>query len=432
MSLKDSTSGKLFDLAKEYMPGGVNSPVRAFKAVNRSPLFIKKAEGSKIFDADDNEYIDLICSWGALILGHSHPQVIGEVKKALDYGTSYGLSHEAEIKIAREITRAVPSIERVRMVNSGTEAVMSAIRLARGFTGKKKIIKFEGCYHGHFDPLLVKAGSGAMTLSMPDSKGVPPESIENTILLPYNDLDEFEKAVKKTDDISCVIVEPVAGNMGVIPPKDGFLQGMREITRDNDILLIFDEVITGFRLCYGGAQDYYKISPDITCLGKVIGGGFPVGAYGGRADIMEYIAPEGPVYQAGTLSGNPIALTAGLTTLELLKDGGVYENLRKNSKRLRDGIREIATEAGVDAFVSGAESMSCIFFTPDAIHDYKSAKKSDTKKYAAFFNKMLEEGILLPPSQFESLFISDAHTKEDIDTIIEATEKGFAEVKSIR
>ncbi|MFZ2456062.1 MAG: glutamate-1-semialdehyde 2,1-aminomutase [Candidatus Altiarchaeia archaeon] len=432
MKSKDSNSRKLFAEAKKYIPGGVNSPVRAFKEVDGEPVFIRKASGAILYDVDGNKYVDLVCSYGALILGHARPEVIGAARRTLRYGTNYSAPTQIEIAMAKEIAGSVKSIEKVRMVNSGTEATMSAIRLARGYTGKDKIIKFDGCYHGHVDSLLVKPGSGALTLSLPDSSGIPAGVVENTISVPYNDLDAFEKTVKKEkENLACVIVEPVAGNMGVVPPKDGFLAGLREITEDHDVLLIFDEVITGYRLCYGGAQDHYKVYPDITCLGKIIGGGFPVGAYGGRADIMDQVAPDGPVYQAGTLSGNPVALSAGLSTLGILKRKGVYGKLEKNAGKLKKGITELAEENRVDVQVAGEGSMFCIFFSPDAVHDVVSAKRADKKKYSIFFNSMLDDGLYLPPGQFESLFLSTAHVRGDLDKILEACGEGFKEVSRL-
>ncbi len=422
--MKDSNSKRLFKEAQGYIPGGVNSPVRAFNSVGRNPLFVKNASGSRIYDADNNEYIDMVCSWGALILGHSHPKVVSAIKNAVENGTSYGLSTELEINFAKLICNAIPSIEKIRATNSGTEAVMSAIRLARGFTGKKKIVKFDGCYHGHSDSMLVKAGSGMATI-ITDSKGIPEEIVKNTISLPYNNTEILEDFIKKNEDIACVIIEPVAGNMGVVLPDKNFLEGLRGITEDKGILLIFDEVITGFRLCYGGAQNYFGIEPDLTCLGKIIGGGFPVGAYGGRDDIMSLVSPEGPVYQAGTLAGNPVALTAGIETLKILKKRKIYNDLSEKSKMLVDGLKGITRDNGVEVFISQIESLFSLFFIKKRVYDYETAKKSDTGMYRRFFNKMLSSGILLPPSQFEAMFLSSAHTIRDIEDILTAAEKVF-------
>lgn len=420
-------SEELFELAKKYIPGGVNSPVRAFKAVGMHPLFIKEGKGSKIYDVDSNEYIDYVCSWGPLILGHAHSEVIAEVKKILEKGTSFGAPTSLEVKMAEAITEAVPSIEEVRMVSSGTEAVMSAIRLARGYTGRNKIIKFEGCYHGHSDGLLVKAGSGVATLGLPDSPGVPKEVAKDTITLPFNNFDALKKVVsEQAGDIACVIIEPVAGNMGVVLPKPGFLDELRVLTKENNIVLIFDEVITGFRLSYGGAQAYYNIEPDLTCLGKIIGGGFPVGAFGGRRKIMEMVAPSGPVYQAGTLSGNPVAMAAGLATLKILSRSGFYQDLEQKSAMLISGLKEAAEQAGTEAIINAVGSMLTVFFTGVKVIDYQTAKSSDTGKYAQFFKNLLEKGIYFPPSQFEAVFISQAHSRSDLERTVEAAKQAFS------
>lgn len=429
MELPLLKSRELFEKANQYLIGGVNSPVRAFKAVSGQPIFIERGLGSKIYDVDGNEYIDYVCSWGALILGHAHPQVIEAVKYACDKGTSFGAPTEIEIELAKVIIEAIPSIELIRMVNSGTEAVMSAIRVARGYTKRDKIIKFEGCYHGHSDSLLVKAGSGATTLGIPDSLGIPTNLAKDTIVLPYNDLEIAKEIIKKEgEQIACVIVEPIAANMGLILPKEGFLQGLREITQQYGILLIFDEVITGFRVAYGGAQQLYGIKPDITCLGKIIGGGFPVGAYGGKKEIMEMVAPVGKVYQAGTLSGNPIAMHAGLYTINLLAQSNVYEELDRKTTFLIEGLQSSAKSYGLDLFFTKIGSLFCIFFSDEEIVDYQTANKSDTNKYATYFREMLNQKIYLPPSQFETGFVSIAHTQEDIERTIEASKYGFKRV----
>ncbi len=419
-------SQELFAEAQKYIPGGVNSPVRAFKSVGLNPLFIAKAKGSKIYDVDGNEYIDYVASWGPMILGHASDEINAAVKAALENGTSYGAPTELEVEMAKLVVEAMPSVEKVRMVSSGTEAVMSAIRLARGYTGRSKFIKFEGCYHGHSDALLVQAGSGVTTLGLPDSPGVTKGAAQDTINLPHNDLEAVDRAIREQyKDIAAVIIEPVAGNAGVIPPKEGFLEGLRKITKEYGILLIFDEVITGFRVSYGGAQAYYNVMPDLTTMGKIIGGGFPVGAFGGRAEIMDYIAPVGSVYQAGTLSGNPIAMTAGITLLNILKDPKVYEELDRKGKMFADGLKEAAAEAGVNAQFTRVGSLSCMFFTDKPVYDYQSAKMSDTAKYAAYFKTMLEQGIYLAPSQFEATFMSLAHTDEDIERTINAAKKAL-------
>jgi len=419
-------SKKLFEEANQYLVGGVNSPVRAFKAVSSQPIFLERGIGSKIYDVDWNKYIDYVCSWGALILGHAHPQVVEAVKCACDKGTSFGAPTEVELKLAKKIIEAIPSIELIRMVNSGTEAVMSAIRLARGYTKRDKIIKFEGSYHGHSDSLLVKGGSGAATLGLPDSLGIPINLAEKTITLPYNNLENVQEVLKKEgEQIACLIVEPIAANMGLIPPQEGFLPGLRELTQQYGILLIFDEVITGFRVTYGGAQQLYGIKPDITCLGKIIGGGFPVGAYGGKKEIMEMIAPLGGVYQAGTLSGNPVAMSAGLETLNLLAQPGLYEELAKKTTLLVSGLQESAKISGIKSFFTQVASLFCIFFTESKVIDYQTAKKSDTNSYAIYFKEMLKQGIYLAPSQFETGFVSLAHDYEDIEKTVKASRYGF-------
>ncbi len=426
--MKTSRSKNLYTKALNLIPGGVNSPVRAFKAVNSNPLFIAKASGSKIWDVDGNKFIDYVMSWGPLILGHSHPEVISAVKNALKNGTSYGAPTEIEIKMAELIKKMMPSIELVRMVNSGTEATMSAIRLARAYTGRKKIIKFEGCYHGHADSFLVKAGSGATTLGIPSSPGVPDELASLTLNAKFNDIESVQKLIDENkNEIACIIVEPVPGNMGVVLPKNDFLKKLREICDRENIVLIFDEVITGFRLAPGGAQEFFGVKPDLTTLGKIIGGGFPVGAYGGKKEIMQLIAPSGPVYQAGTLSGNPIAMTAGYTTLKILyeKRKTIYKQLDAKARYLAESFREIADGNGVKIQVHQIGSMMTVFFTDGEVYDYESALKSDTKKFARFFNLMLENGIYLPPSQFEAMFLSTAHTDEDLEKTIKAFERSI-------
>lgn len=422
-------SKKLFIEAQKYIPGGVNSPVRAFKAVGGNPIFIERGLGSKIYDIDGREYIDYVLSWGPMIIGHAHPDVTSILKRAVDRGTSFGAPTEPEVTLAKMINRIYPSMEMVRLVNSGTEATMSAIRLARGYTSRDKIIKFEGCYHGHADSLLVKAGSGATTLGVPDSPGVPADLAEKTITLPFNNLDAAKKTLEKVGkEIACIIVEPVPGNMGLIPPEDGFLEGLRELSTRYDILLIFDEVMSGFRVAYGGAQGLYNIRPDLTCLGKVIGGGLPVGAFGGRRKIMEKIAPVGPVYQAGTLSGNPLAITAGIKTLEILGAPGIYDSLLEKTRELHDGLKDAAKKAGVPIYTTLVGSELCVFFNQGKVIDYATAKMSDTKAFARFFAAMLARGIYLPPSQFETLFLSTEHSDADINKTIDAARRAFREV----
>ncbi|OIP88053.1 MAG: glutamate-1-semialdehyde-2,1-aminomutase [Syntrophaceae bacterium CG2_30_49_12] len=414
--MKSSSRG-LFEEAKKYMPGGVNSPVRAFGAVDATPLFISEARGAKIYDVEGREYIDYLLSWGPMILGHSHPAVIEAINQAARRGTSYGAPTELEIEMARLLVDAFPSLEMVRMVNSGTEAVMSAIRLARGYTGREKIIKFEGCYHGHADSLLVKAGSGVATLGIPDSPGVPRRLAELTITLPFNDTGAVRSAVEQYgDDLACIIVEAVAGNMGVVPPMPGFLETLREITSQHDTLLIFDEVITGFRLTYGGFQNLAGIKPDLTCLGKIIGGGLPVGAFGGKKDIMEKLAPSGPVYQAGTLSGNPVAISAGIATLKILRKGATgYDETNRRTSLLCEGMKELFTKGDIPVCINRIGSMFTVFFTPHPVFDFSSALRSDTKRFGSFFREMLANQIYMAPSQFETSFVSFAHTDEDIE-----------------
>ncbi|HKG59188.1 MAG TPA: glutamate-1-semialdehyde 2,1-aminomutase [Pyrinomonadaceae bacterium] len=418
-------SEKLFATAQNLIPGGVNSPVRAFRGVGGIPRFIRSARGATITDVDGNTYIDYVGSWGPMILGHADEEVVAAVQEVAAGGTSFGAPTELEVELAQEVVDAVPSIEMVRMVSSGTEATMSAIRLARGVTGRTKLVKFEGCYHGHADSLLVKAGSGVATLGLPDSPGVPAALAQNTLTLPFNDVPALEKVFAEHADIAAVIVEPVVGNMGCVPPLDGYLEAIRKLTRDHGALLIFDEVMTGFRLSRGGAQERYGITPDITTLGKIIGGGLPVGAYGGSRDIMNNIAPAGSIYQAGTLSGNPLSMTAGLVTLRRLRDKSVYDRLEAASKRLCDGLADAAGEMGVKTVTNRVGSMWTSFFTSEPVVDWNSANKSDRQRYGKFFHAMLAEGVYLAPSQFEAGFVSLAHTDEIIDKTTEAARKAI-------
>lgn len=421
MSRKYELSAAAFDRAKNVIPGGVNSPVRAFRSVGLTPAFIAKGEGSRLFDIDGNEFIDYICSWGPLIAGHAHPEVVSAIERTARLGTSFGAPTELETSMAELVCERVPSVEIVRMVNSGTEATMSALRLARGYTGRNKIVKFEGSYHGHADSLLIKAGSGVATLGLPDSPGVPESVAGHTITMPYNDLDAVREAFARYgDDIAAVIVEPIAGNMGVVPPLPGFLQGLRDLTSHYGSLLIFDEVMTGFRVHIHCAQGLYDITPDLTCLGKVIGGGLPVGAYGGKREIMEQMAPSGPIYQAGTLSGNPLAMAAGYATLQLLGRPGAYEELERKAARLEQGMLANAQEAGIAVTINRVGSMVCPFFTAGPVTDYASAKTSDLEKFNRYFAAMLDLGVMVAPSQFEGMFVSLAHTDEDIEATIAA------------
>ncbi len=417
----------LYRSAQELIPGGVNSPVRACLSVGTDPLFIERADGCRLFDADGNVYIDYIGSWGPMILGHRHPAVIAAISSVLAQGTSYGAPTELENNLAEMIVNAVPSVDMVRMVNSGTEATMSAIRLARGYTGRDKIIKFDGCYHGHADALLVEAGSGVATLQIPGSPGVPASFVEHTLSLPYNNVDTFRRVMaEKGDQIACIIVEPVAGNMGLVPPDDQFLETLRETTGKCGALLIFDEVMTGFRVAFGGAQARYGITPDLSCFGKIIGGGLPVGAYGGRREIMEYIAPKGPVYQAGTLSGNPLAMAAGIATLKQLKRPGFYERLEAQSERLISGLKSLAEKANIPVSCARVGAMLGLFFTDQPVKSYADAKKSDLQRFSSYYKGMLENGIYLAPSQFEAFFLSAVHDDDAINQTLSAAERVFA------
>lgn len=420
-------SEMLFERAVKRIPGGVNSPVRAFGSVGETPRFIASAKGSRLIDADGTVYLDYVGSWGPMILGHSHPAILEAVEQACKKGLSFGAATEAEVEMAELICSIVPSVQMVRMVNSGTEAVMSAVRAARGYTGRNKIIKFAGCYHGHSDAMLVKAGSGAMTAGVPDSAGVPSGCTEDTLTAVYNDLKSVEKLFELCGkEIAAVIAEPVGANMGVVLPEDGFLEGLRRICSEHGSLLIFDEVITGFRLSLSGAQGFYGVEPDLTTFGKIIGGGMPVGAYGGRRDVMEMVAPAGPVYQAGTLSGNPAAMAAGLAQIRLLRDTpGFYEKLHEKSDRLFTGMKEILKEAESPYQLNHIGSLGCLFFTGQPVRDYASAKTSDTEAFARYFSHMLKEGIYLAPSQFEAMFVSAAVTEEEIDETLAAVRRYF-------
>lgn len=429
MTKSYTKSHEAFAEAKDLMPGGVNSPVRAFKSVNMEPIFMEKGKGAIVTDIDGNDYIDYVLSWGPLILGHTNDKVVAEIQRVAELGSSFGASTLIENKMAKLVMERVPSIEMIRMVSSGTEATMSALRLARGFTGRDKILKFEGSYHGHADSLLIKAGSGVATLGLPDSPGVPESIAKNTLTVAFNDLESVKEAFRLYgNDIAAIITEPVAGNMGVVPPQPGFLEGLREITTEHGALLIFDEVMTGFRVDYGCAQGYYGVKPDLTCLGKVIGGGLPVGAFGGRRDIMEQIAPAGSVYQAGTLSGNPLAMAAGYATLSQLTPER-YTYFQKLGDRLEEGFRRVATEFNIPHTVNRAGSMIGFFFTNEEVTNYDKAKTSDLGLFADVYKLMAEQGVYLPPSQFEGLFLSTAHTEEHIDQTIEAFHHAFEQLK---
>ncbi len=424
--MRTTTSDQLFAKAQTLIPGGVNSPVRACRSVGCDPVFITRAAGSRLWDADGNEYIDFVCSWGPMILGHNHPAVVEAVEKALANGTSYGAPTPAEVELAELVVEAMPAVEKVRFVNSGTEATMSAIRLARGYTGRKKVVKFDGCYHGHADSFLVKAGSGVITLGIPGSPGVPEDIVKNTISIPYNDPAILEETLRQHgEDIACVIVEPMAGNMGVVAPAEGFLPALRRLTEELGIVLIFDEVITGFRLALGGAQERYGVLPDLTCMGKIIGGGLPVGAYGGKAEIMEQVAPVGPVYQAGTLSGNPLAMAAGIATLRELRKPGFYETLEQKAATFAAELADLAAKYDLPLTQNRVGSAMTNFFTNGPVVDFASAMEADTERYGAFFRHMLAAGIYLAPSQFEAMFVSAAHSEDDLGRALEATESSF-------
>jgi len=429
LEMKRKKSIELYRRAIGMIPGGVNSPVRAFKAIGIPPTFIERAKGSKIWDVDGNEYIDYVGSWGPMILGHAHPKIVAALKMITTKGTSFGAPTPLEVELAIKVKKAFPSMELVRMVSSGTEAVMSAIRVARGYTGRDKILKFEGCYHGHGDSLLVKAGSGATTLGIPDSLGIPGDVAKHTLTALYNDLESVKVLVRQyPGEIACIIVEPIAGNMGVVLPERGFLEGLRKICDEEGMILLFDEVITGFRVAYGGAQELYGIKADLTCLGKIIGGGLPVGAYGGKEMIMERVAPLGGVYQAGTLSGNPLAMTAGIETLELLKSKKIYQDLERKTSYLIENISISAEEKGIPLSINHTKGMFTLFFAEGPVKDYRTAKMSDTSRFAKFFIEMMEQGIYLPPSQFEACFISLAHTQKDLDKTIQACDNALKKI----
>ncbi|MGE5127434.1 MAG: glutamate-1-semialdehyde 2,1-aminomutase [Betaproteobacteria bacterium] len=422
-------SEQLFARAKAVIPGGVSSPVRAFKAVGGTPPFLARAQGARVFDEDGRSYVDYVGSWGPMILGHAHPEVLEAIATAAARGTSYGAPSSLEVELAERVVRLVPSVEKLRFVSSGTEATMSALRVARGFTGRRKILKFDGCYHGHADSLLVAAGSGVATLGIPGSPGVPEGTVADTLVAPYNDVPAVEAAfAAHGDELAAVIVEPVCGNMGTVAPRPGYLEALRAITARHGTVLIFDEVMTGFRLALGGAQQLYGIRPDMTCLGKIVGGGLPAAAYGGRAEIMATVAPDGPVYQAGTLSGNPLAMAAGCVVLDRLQDAGVYDALERKSERLEEDLRDAARQAGATVTINRVGSMITVFFCPGPVTDYASAKRSDTRRFGRFFHAMLERGVYLPPAQFEAAFVSLAHGEAELDETARAAAEAFRAV----
>ena len=428
--MEASRSLATWQKSQQFIPGGVNSPVRNFSKVGGHPRFIARGAGSKVYDIDGNAYIDYVASWGPLVLGHAHPDIVSAVSSAAAHGTSFGAPTTLEVELAEMIVNAVPSIERVRLVNSGTEATMSAIRVARGYTGRDKIIKIDGCYHGHVDYLLAKAGSGVATFGLSDSGGVPEDFARNTLTVPFNNPDAVREAIRANrDEIACLILEPIMGNMGIIPPRDGYLNELREITEAHDILLIFDEVITGFRVAYGGAQAYYGVTPDMTCLGKIIGGGLPVGAYGGKRNIMRCVAPEGDVYQAGTLSGNPLAVTAGITTLKQLAEPGVYEQLENRAAGLAAGLAETTEKHGIDAWHSRVGSMLMLYFTQETVTDADGARTADMERYRQYFWGLMERGVYVAPSPFEAGFVSLVHSEDDINTTIQAATQVLADLR---
>jgi glutamate-1-semialdehyde 2,1-aminomutase len=430
LTVNNELSKKAYARALQIIPGGVNSPVRAFRSVATDPIYIERGLGAYLWDIDGNKYIDYVGSWGPLILGHARPEVVEAIKDTAEKGTSFGAPTELETELAQEIRKAFPSMDMVRMVNSGTEATMSALRLARGVTGRDKIVKFEGCYHGHSDSLLIKAGSGALTFGVPTSPGVPQVTAATTIVAQFNDLAGLKQIfAEEGENIAAVIVEPVTGNMGVVLPEPGFLEGLRELTTEYGSLLIFDEVMTGFRVSYGGVQTKFDIEPDLTCLGKIIGGGLPVGAYGGKRQYMEQIAPQGPVYQAGTLSGNPLAMAAGLTTLRILQKQGTYEELERKTDRLVTGLQKIAEELDLPIWINAIGAMFSAFFTDRPVKDYGSASTSDTELFAKYFRGMLEKGVYLAPSQYEAVFLSIAHSEQDIDYTLEQARTVLASLK---
>ena len=426
--MEDSKSLAAWQKSQQFIPGGVNSPVRNFSKVGSHPRFIARGAGAKVYDIDGNEYIDYVASWGPLVLGHAHPSVVAAIGAAAANGTSFGAPTTLETELAEIIVNAVPSVERVRLVNSGTEATMTAIRVARGYTGRDKIIKIDGCYHGHVDYLLAKAGSGVATFGLSDSGGVPEDFARNTLTVPFNNPDAVRQAIEANpDEIACLILEPIMGNMGIIPPRDGYLDELREITEAHGVVLIFDEVITGFRVAYGGAQSHYNVTPDMTCLGKIIGGGLPVGAYGGKRDIMRCVAPEGDVYQAGTLSGNPLAVTAGITTLKKLAEPGVYEKLENSAAALADGLAEATEKHGVDAWHSRIGSMLMLYFTSETVTDADGARTADTDRFQQYFWGLVARGIYVAPSQFEAGFVSLVHSEDDINKTVQAATQVLAD-----